>query len=647
VSLEALVTRYSEWREQLRVGIEAYHAWLDTHGHVDIQRSLRLYDLVESLRNDRMVLAFLAEFSRGKSELINAMFFSDYRQRLLPSSVGRTTMCPTEIFFDPAEEPYIRLLPIETRGRNETILALKHRPQEWVKVRLDLDDRDSIAKSFGMLAQTKNVTIAEASALGLLHEGEAFTTTVMRRRQLRVDIPAWRHALINFPHPLLKSGLVILDTPGLNALGSEPELTVSMIPNAHAVLFLLATDTGVTASDLALWEKYVQGRVPRSIVVLNKIDLLWDDLKSEAEIASELERQIVDTARTLDLSREHVIPLSAQKALVARVRGDEAMIVKSRVRDLESLLAEEIIPAKQEILRAAVQREIGTLVDQSLEDARTALAAATAEMDELTKVSGKNREIVRVMLTRLEREKSVYQSTVAAFREHYGTVLKQGHQMLGTLADDELDRVFADNNKMIEGSWTTAGLMRSMRGLFDRFGGYSNSMLEFANTTTDFVDGVYRTFHEQHKFPQLQPPQLNLQKHVVRMGQLKQSTEVFCSDPVNVAFPKFMVVRNFYEQLANEARTVFRLVRADFETWLGSALVPLSDQIRSHQRLLERRIANIRKASDDIGALTSRHKVLAQEREKLQQQVDELAQIQSLLEGRTDAPDPSPPAPDV
>ena len=207
--------------------------------------------------------------------------------------------------------------------------------------------------------------------------------------------------------------------------------------------------------------------------------------------------------------------------------------------------------------------------------------------------------------------------------------------------------MFADNNKMIEGSWTTAGLMRSMRGLFDRFGGYSNSMLEFANTTTDFVDGVYRTFHEQHKFPQLQPPQLNLQKHVVRMGQLKQSTEVFCSDPVNVAFPKFMVVRNFYEQLANEARTVFRLVRADFETWLGSALVPLSDQIRSHQRLLERRIANIRKASDDIGALTSRHKVLAQEREKLQQQVDELAQIQSLLEGRTDAPDPSPPVPDV
>jgi hypothetical protein len=52
-----------------------------------------------------------------------------------------------------------------------------------------------------------------------------------------VEVPRWRHAVINFPHPLLKQGLVILDTPGLNAIGAEPELTLSLLPNAHAVLF--------------------------------------------------------------------------------------------------------------------------------------------------------------------------------------------------------------------------------------------------------------------------------------------------------------------------------------------------------------------------------------------------------------------------
>ena len=123
--LEKEVAHYQEWRDQMISGIESYKSWLDTNGYADIQQSLRIYDLIESLRNDRMTLAFLAEFSRGKTELINAMFFSDFKQRLLPSNVGRTTMCPTEIYYDAAEEPYMRLLPIETRSRQETVSALK------------------------------------------------------------------------------------------------------------------------------------------------------------------------------------------------------------------------------------------------------------------------------------------------------------------------------------------------------------------------------------------------------------------------------------------------------------------------------------------------------------------------------------------
>ena len=105
--------------------------------------------------------------------------------------------------------------------------------------------------------------------------------TVVKQDGDKVEIPAWRHAMISYPHPLLKSGLIVLDTPGLNALGTEPELTLSMIPNAHAVLFLLAMDTGVTKSDLEVWQKYVQPAATRRIAVLNKIDLMWDELKTD------------------------------------------------------------------------------------------------------------------------------------------------------------------------------------------------------------------------------------------------------------------------------------------------------------------------------------------------------------------------------
>jgi hypothetical protein len=57
-----------------------------------------------------------------------------------------------------------------------------------------------------------------------------------------VEILKWRHAIINIPHPLLEQGLVIPDTPGLNALGAEPETDAQHVAPAHAVLFILAAD---------------------------------------------------------------------------------------------------------------------------------------------------------------------------------------------------------------------------------------------------------------------------------------------------------------------------------------------------------------------------------------------------------------------
>ena len=152
-------------------------------------------------------------------------------------------------------------------------------------------------------------------------------------------MPRWRHAVINFPHPLLKQGLVILDTPGLNAIGAEPELTLSLLPNAHAILFILAADTGVTQSDLTIWKEHIgaggAGRRGR-VVVLNKIDGQWDELKTLAEIDSEIGRQVASCASILGLPDRQIFPVSAQKGLVAKINGDEALLERSRLPILEA-----------------------------------------------------------------------------------------------------------------------------------------------------------------------------------------------------------------------------------------------------------------------------------------------------------------------
>jgi hypothetical protein len=630
-ALEQQVARYSEWRQRLIDGIEAYQAWLDANGHADIQNALRIYDLVESLRGDRVTLAFVAEFSRGKTELINSLFFANYKRRLLPSDVGRTTMCPTEILYDPNEPPQIKLLPIETRKRNESIAALKRSPVDWVKLRLNLDSHEDMAQAMQELARTKTVSVQEARDLGLMEEESPATSTVMLREADRMEVPAWRHALINYPHPLLKNGLVILDTPGLNALGAEPELTLSMIPNAHAAVFVLALDTGVTKSDLEVWQKYVQTFVPRRLAVLNKVDLLWDDLKGADAICASIDRQVDGTAQILQLPRRHVFPVSAQKALLAKVRDDDALLARSGIKALERVLAEEIVPAKQEILRAAVEREIGTMVESSLQTVENQLDAIRTELKELAQLSGKNRTIAKAMLAKLEADRSAYGAQVQGFKLASAGVIKQGGLLLTNLDSTFIERILEQGREEIEGSWTTPGLMRAMQTLFEHYSAQSQKILKFSSEVQKLVESIYERFHEGYGFARLVPPPLNLERHTVAMFGLQKQVEDFCRDPVNVMTEKHFLVRRFYNGLVVQAREVFDGARTEVDVWLKSVLGPLSLQIKEHETLLTRRVEGFRRVTDNLSSLQDRIRELDARKNVLRERHADLVNVRKVI----------------
>ncbi|MFZ4702043.1 MAG: hypothetical protein ACOYMG_18515 [Candidatus Methylumidiphilus sp.] len=125
IQLQEKLHGYGQWRDELIRATDRYRLWLQAmdrgnESEADQETTRNLRDV---LVNERLVVAFVAEFSRGKTELINALFFSDTGLRLLPSLPGRTTMCPTEIFHDPSQGSYIRLLPIETRLSDMTLTS--------------------------------------------------------------------------------------------------------------------------------------------------------------------------------------------------------------------------------------------------------------------------------------------------------------------------------------------------------------------------------------------------------------------------------------------------------------------------------------------------------------------------------------------
>lgn len=623
------VSQVESWRNQCVTAIESYKDWLEDNGGADDLTGLRIFDLIESLKNDRLVLAFVAEFSRGKSELINALFFADLKQRLLPSDIGRTTMCPTEIFFHAEQQPYLWLLPIETRKRDETIANFKKIPAEWSRLRLDISSRENMARAMKKLTESKRVKPEDAQALDLW-DPQASSLQKIGADGM-VEIPAWRHALINYPHPLLKSGLVILDTPGLNALGAEPELTLSMLPKAQAALFLLGVDTGVTQSDMEIWNRFIRGKLPHQIAVLNKIDLCWDELKTEAEIVATIERQRGSTAKQLSIPPSQVFAVSAQKGLVGKVRNDAALLKRSGLARLEDALAKDIIPARQAILRASALAELGALLDGSLKSVQDNFTSVNQELVELKSLSGKNRDVTKDLLLKVRADKTQYDESVATFNAARGVIMQHSKLLIASLSEDKIEETLEKYLASINGSWTTSGLTRGMHALFKQANHQCEKILKNADLIKMRVEALYQKFHEKHGFEKQTPPNLNLDKFQNQLLKLTQATDRFCSDPVHIMMEKRFLVRKFATSLVAEARAAFAAERSDCQNWLRDALAPLTQQVRDHKMRIDRRLANIHQIDDNIETLEARMKDLDARRVKLGNSRLRLAKIRDTL----------------
>ena len=627
--LAARFEAYSDWRRRLSAGISALHDWLAQQDLADAQIDLKVQQLLERLHQDKLVVAFVAEFSRGKSELINAIFFADFGQRLLPSSAGRTTMCPTELLYDASRAPSIRLLPIETRLKDATVAEFKNYADEWVTLPLDLSNADRMSEALSRVSQVKRVPVALARKYGL-YEDEDFLSVLESEGEGAVDIPCWRHAVINFPHPLLQQGLVILDTPGLNAIGTEPELTLNLLPNAHAVLFILAADAGVTKTDLEVWNKHLAGEDEATragrIVILNKIDGLWDDLRAAADIEAEIGRQVASSAQLLAIPTAQVFAVSAQKALVAKVNGDDTLLTRSRLPVLEDALSRKLIPAKRDIVGAATQSELRALAAgvRALLDARQ--NGISEQLTELRALRGKNQDVVEHMMDRVRQEKELFERGLQRFTALRTVFSQQTNQLFDVIGLDALRENAARTRRQIESSPFTKGVRGAMGEFFATIRHGFDDAGRRSSEIHDMMQAMYARFAKEQGLERYTPPPFSVLKYQKEIDRLERAYNQHFNTLWNmVSKAKFSLMKRFFETIASRAKHVYDIANRDLDSWLRAVMSPLETQVKEHHLQLRRRLESIKRIHRASGELEDRVAELVGQEEALAAQVGALA----------------------
>ncbi len=395
-AVQQRLTTYQQWKTRVARAVAELGSWLEEHRRATPRAREQLRAALDVLAGDYLTVAFVAESSCGKTELINAIFFSDLAGGLLPCVAGRTCRCPIELLWDAERnEASLRLLPAETRAQDALTAQFKSNSQQWVHYPLNLQGAEQIAGTLKEILQTKQVSMAEAARLGLSStgltpEGQPTTETV--------KVLKWRHAIVSFPHRLLKQGLVILDTPGVNALGNEPELTISMLPAAQAVLFVLSADVGVTCTDLEIWQYHLKGfqtgRQRAMLVALNQSDMRCDEPPGGADGAAATVAQRRNTALAVGINEEVVFPVAAAQALAAKGRVDDAMLRRSALPVLERHLATKMLETKHQFLIDAIDASVGQVLDCNRNRVASRITRVKSQLEELEQLRDKSQDVI-------------------------------------------------------------------------------------------------------------------------------------------------------------------------------------------------------------------------------------------------------------
>ena len=620
---------YSQWRAQLMQSIEMYLQWRSRYGMNDPHSTESILNILAGLQSDRITLAFVAEFSRGKTELINALFFAETGLRLLPSSPGRTTMSPTELFHDEKGGSYIRLLNIESRLENISLAEFKTKPDRWTQVDLDCNSPTQMQDAFKELIATKEVPRDVADKLGLWNEREAAAQGIVTPET--VEIPCWRHALISFPHPLLKEGLSILDTPGLNALGTEPELTLSMLPSAQAIVFVLAADTGVTKSDMEMWRNHVcssrGGNRQGLAVVMNKIDAMWDDLAGENGYDKAISSQIKTSAAVLKLNEEAIFPVSAKQALLAKVKSDSALLERSRLSALENYLANDILKQRRHILMETIARDIGFLVNESSNLTNTSLANANSQLEEFKKIDFENLDMMGKLMAETRDKQNAYMANVENFQASRRVFNLQAKMLMDSFAKEKIDDIIRATRDDMSKSLTTYGMKQNIRKLFDQLRDLLQDSVDVTNETRRLVKAIHKKFKDEHGFKEIEPQLFSIKQYQFELEQVFEEGEAFRDSTRTTMTEQSIVINKLYSTLIAKARNILRQAHADATTWSNGVLVPLMHQIKDHKKQIENRLQMLRKINESKGSVAENIAHLEGGLETLKRQRDELAII--------------------
>ena len=343
--------------------------------------------LSKKVNNDSFKIQVIGSFSNGKSTFINSLL----GEAVLPAYYLPTTAVINEVKYGEKKEAilYFRNPLPEQLPTSISPKALAHMQKHNMK------DVPPLHIDYNELEEYVVIPIGEDA------------------KEMLLESP-YKKVELFWPLDLLKEGVEIIDSPGLEDDDTRTRVTMDYLAKADAILFVLRADQLCSRSEMDFIENNLhEYGFTDPFFIVNRFDLIPEN---QRDALMRFAKKKLD-----EFSTNEIFYVSAQQALDGETQSNAALYEKSRMGLLTNKLSEFLTKDKGKIKLSQPARELKkilnnealykvipnqrAMLDSSLEEVKARYDAAKPRLEMLRT---KKEQVISELKLKIEQSKNEF-----------------------------------------------------------------------------------------------------------------------------------------------------------------------------------------------------------------------------------------------
>lgn len=321
---------------------------------------------------------------------------------------------------------------------------------------------------------------------------------------------------------------------------------------------------------------------------------------------------------------------------MAKINGDEDMLEKSCLPVLERALADELLPAKQQIVTESIAAEAQDLVAAADALLGTRLAGLREQLAELTDLRGKNQSVIHYMMRKVKSEKDEFEKGLQQYYAVRSVLSQLTNNLFAHLGMEALREHTRKTREAMRDAAFSKGLSDAMSGLFRAVRDNLARSDKEIGEITKMMEAMYLRFATEHGMKLDSPRPFTLARHEKEIDRLEESFKrQFGGILIILTREKRVLTQQFFETVAVQVRKTFEKANRDVEHWLRAIMAPIESQVREVQLQLKRRLESVKRIHEATDTLEDRIAELEHGQQLIAGQRSELAEFAAEM-GRGD-----------